>query len=693
MAIQRYQRSGIRYSDMPSIDPIAAREAARTGQVLSQSMDRVSRFAFAAAEKQYRREAKIEGAQMVEDLGAVGALKQIAEKGGPQDLIDDTAYAVANRIAANEIETDARVTIQKLLTDAELGNISYSEFETQLADVQLGYPAALSDLDPEAAAITKVKIDGVAATALTSYSETFQKRQIKDAQGRALMGIDQRLKDISAAAVSDSEVRTELLEQEMLSLEAYMRDYDFSEEFISKTLIGAREQAVTDQVITDFNNIDSIADKQAFLADLQENPPKELGVEAARTLRRSLKAELGSAISARNSQITELGKRIDSRILDVVEASGDPGDEVVYNLGIEVMKTGDAGLKQEYDEAVAIRSQMMALRKMPPDMLQEEINEMRTEGISTPFEARMVESAEKLLSSMRTEVSKDPLSYGIKAGIISATPIDYTSMEGMARSLEQRIDDARKVANHYGVTPRFLTDDEADRLSTAIDEVQTPAEKAQFAVNLNNMPPEIWEQLAEKGNETFAIVSAIGDPTLGRLVFQGETLIEQGLVKMPTKAEAAAVVQDYMSNVYEGEDLTAVIKAANAHYAATTSDRAAYDVDDFEASLKAVTGGIGESNGMKYQLPRGVDQEVFGNFIEKFSARMVTKYGGVAGELTPDQAAERIQESQFKSVGNGRWVVMNSGVPIMRKDGEPFIVTWDKDAQTEANILSGIVVE
>lgn len=677
---------------MPTIEPVAAREAARTGQMLSQAMDRVSRFAFAEAEKQYKKEARLEGAQMVDDLGAVGALKQIAENGGPQDLVQETAYAIANKVAANEIETDARSAIQELLTESELGKLPFDTFTQKLEAIQLGFPAALAELDPEAAAIAKVKIDGLAATATTSYSETFQKQQIKDAQGRAVLGIDQRLKSISAAATSDSELRDGLMQQEMDSLESYMRDYDFSEEFISKTLIGAREQAVTDQVIKDFGDLGTIAEKQAFLANLEENPPPELGVESSRTLRRSLKAELGGAVSALNGRVRDLRDDINSKIVDVVEASGNPSDDTVFQIGVEVQKTGDADLIADYNEAVALRTQMGAFRKMPPDMLQQEINDMRAAGIDDPIEAKMVTSAEKLLSSMRTEVAKDPLSYGIKAGIIKATPIDY-SMEGMAASLEQRIDDARKVANHYGVTPKFLTDDEADRLSTIITEVQTPAEKAQLAVNLNNMPPQLWEQIADKGNEVFAIVSAVGDATLGRQIFEGEALIANKLVVMPTTAQAAAVVEDELGGVYTGDDLTAVIKAAKAHYAATTSDRDIYGIDDFRNSLAAVTGGIGESNGMKYQLPRGVDAEIFENFIDRFPAVMVEKYGGVAGDLSNEEAAQRIQDAQFKSIGNNRWVVMESGVPIMRKDGEPFIVTWDREASTQANILSGILVE
>jgi hypothetical protein len=688
MAIERFRQSGVsQLAGIPSIDPIGAREAARTGQALSQAMDRVSRFAFASAEQQYRREAKIEGAQMVEDLGAVGALQQITEKGGPQDLVDDVAYQVANRIASNEIETDARVTIQQLLSQAEISNTPYSQVEEEINQVLLGFPAALEPLDPEAAAITKTKLDSTAAIALSKYSEIYQKRQMEDAQGRALMGIDQRLKDITKAATADSEIRDSLLEVEMNNLETYLRDYNFSEEFISKALLGAREQAITDQVITDFTNLDTLEERQGFLNEIEKNPPPELGVEASRTLRRSLRSELSSMVSERNGRISDLSRDIKDRIVDVVSAGGDPGDQTMGRLEIEVEKTGDPALKAEYNEAVALRANVGAFRKMPPEILQEEINQMRGAGITDPFEVKMVESAEKMLATMRNEAEKDPLSLAIKQGIIEPQPLDYSSSEAMSESLVKRIDIGRKAANHYGVTPKYLTDDEANRISNNIN-MMNSLEKADLAIGMNAMPPEVWEQLADKNQGVFAMVSAIGDIGLGQAIFSGQDLMRDGVVKMPTKDELADVYNESIGDVYTGRDREAVIGAAKALYASIATDRSSYDEDEFVSALMMVTGGVTQVNGVRIQLPRGTDPDTFEMFVDNFSPAMVERFGGVKNML-PKEAAKVIQDLQFESIGNNSYVVMQAGAPLMDESGNPFTVIWDADTERMAREAIG----
>lgn len=683
MAIERLRRSRVgQLADIPRVDPIGAREAARTGQALSQAMNRVSQFAFREARQQYEREAKREGAQLVEEMGAVPALQQIAEQGGPQDLIEETAYSVANKVAANEIETEARLTIAKLETDAELGKIPYSQYEEQLNDVLLGYPAALADLDSEIAAITKTKLDSVASVSLTRYSETYQKRMIEDAQGQAILGIDTRLKAVNAAATSDSEIRNELLEAEMINLESYLRDYDFSEEFISKTLLSARTEATKEQIIYDYRNLQTLQDKQNFLTELEENPPVELGEQDTRTLRRSLRAELSSDVTKRNGIVRDLSSDIKNNIVDVVSALGDPGDEAVYQLGVEVRKTGDAELMAEYDQAVELRRQSTSFQRMPPDILQQEINDMRAEGITTPFEAQIVETAEKMLSNMRSLADKDPITAATQAGIIAPTALDYSSPNAMAESMTGRIKDARVAANHFGVRVKFLSDDEAIRMSNQIESMNA-LEKADLAIGMNQMPAEVWEQLAEKDQGVFAMVSAIGDLRIGQAVFQGQMMTD---VVQPSKAELMNVYQDTVGDVYTGKDREAVIAASKAYYAATASDKSVFDRDEFEVALQSVTGGISEVNGFKVQLPRGLEEERFELFVENFTPDLVDKFGGVKG-ASNEEAAEAIQDFEFRSIGNNMYVVMQAGAPLMRERPDPdtgedrFIVVWDEDAQ------------
>jgi len=55
MALERYRKVGVRLADIPTTDLIGAREAVRTAGVLSQSMDRVTRFAQSKAQEEYEQ--------------------------------------------------------------------------------------------------------------------------------------------------------------------------------------------------------------------------------------------------------------------------------------------------------------------------------------------------------------------------------------------------------------------------------------------------------------------------------------------------------------------------------------------------------------------------------------------------------------------------------------------------------------
>ena len=124
MALERYRKVGVRLADIPTTDLIGAREAVRTAGVLSQSMDRVTRFAQSKAQEEYeqkvvQRQARTqrEAQEMVAERGAQKVLDEIMAAGGPeQSEYMQAAYAEANKIAISEVETQAiNIMNQKIL--------------------------------------------------------------------------------------------------------------------------------------------------------------------------------------------------------------------------------------------------------------------------------------------------------------------------------------------------------------------------------------------------------------------------------------------------------------------------------------------------------------------------------------------------------------------------------------------------
>jgi len=685
MAIERFRRSSTSgFGSIKAIRPVGATEAARTSQALSQAMNRVSQFAFGQAQEDYRRRAKTEGAQMVQDNGAIPTLRKISEEGGPQDLRQEAAYEVATRVASAELETDARSEISRLFSEAEINDTPYEEFEAQVQDVLTGFPSALADLEPESAAMLRTRLDSVAANSLGKYAERYQKNQIADAQGRALVGIDQRQKDIVQAATEDTDQRDEIVAEQIDAFTEYMRDYGFDEDFISRRVIETREDATEAQIRSDFQELNSVEAQEQRLEQLEENPPPELGVQKTRTLLRSLRAEQGALAREQQGKVSQLSRRIDDEIVDIFSAGGDPTEERMYEIGVAVEATGDEGLKQEYSRAVALRNEVVQFRKMPPDMLQQEINNMRGEGITDEFEVAVVEAAESVLANVNTEADRDPISLGIKQGVIEPAPLNYSSFDKMSESIANRVEIGDQVANHYGVEPKYLTDEEANRISNEINRMNS-LEKAELAVGMNAMPPGLWQQLAEKEQGVFAMVSAIGDTNIANRVFEGQDLIRDKLVDMPSRAELTEVYNDVAGDVYTGRDREATIAAAKAYYAASATDRNEFDEDEFESAIQMVTGGIAEINGIKIQLPRQATEDQFDTFVNNFTPAMVERFGGVQNR-DPESAAEQIRDLQFKSIGDNRYVVLQSeGASVMNNSGEPFVVVWSPAAQKMAD--------
>ena len=247
----RYQRVGVTLDAPARTDFAGLRETARTAQNISQQINRMSEFVY----KEQERAAEQRGRQMVEDIGAQPTLQRISRAGGPSNIEQRAAYATANRVAAAEIETQAQLDIDKIIADAEVNELPLSQVQAQLTDITDGYPAALSDLDPQTAGLLRQQLQRATQKAETTYSVFYNKLQIKAAQGRALQGIDVRRRGIYKTAAGqyydedgniDEVGRETMINMELESLAQYMRDLQFDEDDISKILISTKNQSFTE---------------------------------------------------------------------------------------------------------------------------------------------------------------------------------------------------------------------------------------------------------------------------------------------------------------------------------------------------------------------------------------------------------------------------------------------------------------
>ena len=116
---------------------------------------------------------------------------------------------------------------------------------------------------------------------------------------------------------------------------------------------------------------------------------------------------------------------------------------------------------------------------MNPVELQDAVNQMNSQGVEgmggagldTTEEIELRDAAVTMLNTMNTELAKDPLTYGIRTGIIDFEPIDFfADPDTFREQVNGRIGSALAVSARYGIEPTFLTDEEAKNMMDVLED-------------------------------------------------------------------------------------------------------------------------------------------------------------------------------------------------------------------------------
>lgn len=287
---------------------------------------------------------------------------------------------------------------------------------------------------------------------------------------------------------------------------------------------------------------------------------------------------------------------------------------------------------------------------------------------------------EKADETITRELDKDGYAFAVRQGVVDRVQIDIQNPATVAA----RLDQVEYLKSHYGREISPLTNEEADMVVAALP-AMTPAVKTQMAMAFGSSN-EIWKQLDKKNAGLFAMVGAIGDPNVMGEVFKGQALLQSKMVDLAdTRAELLQAFDDAVGDVYVGRDRVAMFEAAQAYYAAQNgpgAERGFFSSDSFEDAIAAVSGGIGTVRGRKVELPRGVDEGDFEDFVDGIDADMVKAFGGV-WSMGNERAAEVIRKGSVVSVGSNRYAVEVDGAMLVTNQGEPFMFSFDAQALEE----------
>lgn len=333
---------------------------------------------------------------------------------------------------------------------------------------------------------------------------------------------------------------------------------------------------------------------------------------------------------------------------------------------VDDLVSSDPALKKRFDISNATRS----FSVMPASDRSAILGSAQTGELEDVDQFAAMVSAN---TEIAKQVERDGLGFAFKQGIVDRTPLELGNPESFA----VRIDQARAAQEHYGAPVSPLTDSEAEGLADALP-AMTVEEKIQMAETFVGAP-EIWGQLSKKQATTFAMAGATGDTQLMRTVFKGQELIDSKTVKPIKPADYLSDFNDYVEGVYGPKDAQAVLKSAIAFYAQSSENKdGTYSSGDFEDALEAVTGGIAKINGFKLELPRGVDEDDFEDFIDDIQPSTIEKLGGVQG-LSSDRAAEVIKQARIRNIKSGEYIVQANNGTLMKPDGTFFVIPWSTE--------------
>jgi hypothetical protein len=702
--LPRYRRDGLLSAVSPSFDSAALRQSARSSETLTRAMDRVSQMAFQAAGEQ----AKIEGIEYgAANAPTIQQLKEAQQRGESlENLLPGDTFSIFGQNARSaaldyintSLQTQARKSISDLSLQFEQGSIDLPKMQESLATIEDTYSAIIQEFSPTESAKFRAQISLTGNSVYLAASKKQMAEAKRENDINLEMGVDEMINSVDAfvqaghlkndqGEIITVDNRLDVLRQEI-------------EKFGNQTTPATKrgmlsrfdakvKDAKTNAVVSQFSELETLEEKKAFAENFEEQTGFTFNPTDTRSIRKSFEAEIASEISANDAAFRELKKQIQGTTRSastVLVQGGDPGEERVTAILLQAEMSGDPGIIKDAKDLVVLRSAILPMRKMPPIYLQNEINQMRQgidgiggEGVDSELETKIIESAEKLLTNIQSQAEKDPLSLGAELGHIRVEELDFSSPDALVASINARGKSALRVAGIYGVETKYLTDEEAAFLSGRLNKM-TPIEKSGFAMAMQDAPNGLFAQLSGKGANVFAMAVAIGDSKISEQIFDGELRLKEKLVNVAVRADIIKyATEENIFSIYGAEDAATIVDASLAHYAATTTSPDAFDKSEFKDSLMAVTGGIGSVNGSYVELPRNVDEDKFESFMDRFPPELVDHFGGIRG-ASIDEAVEFIQRSKLKSIGTNRYIVLQeSGAPVMREDGEPFVINFGDD--------------
>lgn len=677
---ERYKKAGVKSEIPQTYNPAMGQKAQSLGQV-AQVFGQMSNF----LQEKASVAAEVRGNQMVADLGTQSVLTNLAQKGGPTNIEERQAFAVASKYASQEMQTDARREISNILLNAEQNDLSNQVVKSQIDDLIDGFSASFSDFDPEEAVSLRASLSSIGSIASTNYNASYQQKLNKESQGRSIMGLNERVNQMSVIASMTDPNKPVLATDQLKDIEEFMRVHNFDESDISKQIIALEKQYTQDSLMSDFMQ-GSNDFRNEVISELTNNPLPGLTVDETRVFRNKLVAEAKVGTSKQTADKKIIRVQINDSI-KIVTSGGryDPGQYTAINQQIDALNDADvdkALLRKQIVEAEFRSKNLDAYRTSSPLEIQQALSEMGDP--QSGLQADMKSDMEKKLKAVNSALEKDPLLYANQVGVVKLTPIpmsgNSTATEVEA-AIQQRLSDVEAISTHYGLSAApLLTADEAETINRQIGYDPTNPNNRMKRLNVftsivesfGNNSYKVFQQIS-KDNPDYAYIGGMvseGNYKAANLALLGSDLIEENSVAVAGySTEDAGSVIDDLGPAYNLSPQTkmVVIETAKRIYAGfqAQSGKITWDEDNYKKALQMATGfnpdtgagGIGEVGASQVVLPSRMTEDQLSQAIETVTFDEMDRQNPGLNKEFFNSLVKDFGDYNLRAISDGQYVI------------------------------------
>ena len=406
--LPKYQRLGIQARQPRSIDFADARESARLGSTISESVGRMSNFLF---KKTIEKETLL-GQERARNEGGALTLEKLEAQGGAKTISEKAAYELGARLAIAEIETDAQVQINNVLAAGELNNTPASVINQALADINDGFSESLNVFDPVAGSVLQQKITGRTDLAINKYNIWQSAKYAKELQEKNIikMGDAQQniINDSILPGMNPESIKNTIEKEKQVLLELQISEID-----VNKWAADTYKTAVQNNTLFTFSQM-TLSEQRDIIESSATKPLPGHTLVETDIFMNKLRTDYNNNISLQKGSLTNLKKDIVEQ-RKILENGGTPSAATILLLQNEADQNPFGNMvSQDLKSLNFLINLADGLKKQNPETAQIQINKLQQgilgygeKGIKdTTFEIEAYKFAKTIFEQIKTKAKK-----------------------------------------------------------------------------------------------------------------------------------------------------------------------------------------------------------------------------------------------------------------------------------------------